>query len=776
MSDSSDAESSDDDLLASPVFKKRDRRTERAEKNKLDFFDTCLKGSDARTDIHRRIASVENEFIKKENKEEADGQEEGEGSIMDEAKTNTGNSETAGDGKEHVQNNNATIKTEQPPAVTVKSEENNEDAYWKKMDSFAEQIAQKTPGAIHSARRKLTDAVSGLDYTSDLTDDEGGKWKDGVSGMTREQMRSEAEAKSQGLSSNLGVRKMFRRPATAVVVDTKTEAAQRRKHGVSGEGEVNAFDSRKGAFHELKSIVSSLQKSHRIPKTQLEKTLRKQFIDPLVKIMKKPQDCIWDCMGYFLRMNPVMSGKYAILLPEPFCKWMWKMACSSFQVGQQCSTDCFHLVRKFLVKELDVHKDVPSFGVDMAFLKNFCMDDLVSCLENDFGLWLEHGPVVLTTAENGGDNSDAVEISKEKDSRTVDVYALKNIFLIWMALFHRNLIQIRGTNDEDSSAFGEDASKALVAFTRVGLDPHFCSANDCSNTCGEPLHAMIQMLTLSLVRSTTSQINKQFDESHVEKWMKQAAGCIVDACSDLSAGDKNAADSDDVNGHLPLAMAVKGMCSCELNNDFSMEIALMKLNFAEQALHKCLKEITDWEDKVRERTDFLCKDWGKDNASGSPVRERLQHGMHALVTAEVGFLWIEEESESFMDNHPHLLAAVLIAGECALVGACIFWCSYGNDSQSEEPVYTTEEKDAVYESMSNIEDLCGGLKKECRAVIAYPHLRRTKEYLTRFSKKLGGIKGKSSKDKSKKRREQGSLDSYFSRPSMSDAFRETQDS
>jgi len=764
MSDSSDSESSDDDLLSSPVFKKRDRRTERAEKNKLDFFDTCLKGSDARTDVHRRIAFVENEF-KKEKEEVSDGQEEGEGggstSLEDANKAGSSETSDSNDVKENsLQNNNAATKTaEPPPAVKVKSELNVEAAYWEKIDTFAEQNAQKTPGAIHSARRKLTDAVSGLDYTSDLTDDEGGKWKDGVSGMTREQMRSEAEAKSQGLSSNLGLRRMFR-PA-AVVAANEKERAQRI-------GEACVFVSRKEAMSELKAIVSSLLKFHRTPKTHAHKILRKKFIDPLVKIMKKSQDCIWDCLGYFLRMNPVMAGKYAVVLPETFCKWMWKLACSSFQVGQQCSTDCFHLLRKFIVRELDVRKDAPSFGVGIDFLKKIRMGDLVSCLQNDFGLWLGHGPMTLTSGENDDDNSDDMEISKVKDPRTVDVYPLKNLFLIWMALFHRNLIQIRSDDD------GNSTMDALVAFTRVGLDPHLYSAKDCANTCGEPLHAMIQKSTLALVRSATSQMNKQFGGSHVEQWLKQAANRVVDACSDLGAGDEDAADSDDADGHLPLAMTVKRMCSCELNNGFSLEIALMKLNFATQALQKCLEEISDWEGNVRERTNFLCKDWDKDNANGNPAKQALQNAMHALVTAEVGFLWIDEESESFVGNHPHFLAAVSIAGECALVGACIYWCTQ-SCNETEEPIYTTEEKDAVHECMSNIEDLCDGIKKECRAVIAYPHLRRTKEYLTRLSKSLGGTKGKSSLDKRQKRREQGSLDSYF-RPSMSDPFTETQDS
>jgi len=157
----------------------------------------------------------------------------------------------------------------------------------------------------------------------------------------------------------------------------------------------------------------------------------------------------------------------------------------------------------------------------------------------------------------------------------------------------------------------------------------------------------------------------------------------------------------------------------------------------------------------------------------------------------------DDELESLVENHPRFLAAVLIAGECASVGAGAYWRvrndvpvlsseERGGESQSEIGVpgttaagCTTEERDTVYEVVSNIEDLCDGLRKECRAVIAHPHLRRTKEYLTRLVKEIGATKGGSSKDKIKKRREQGSLDSYFGRissMSQSDPFRDTQDS
>jgi hypothetical protein len=53
-----------------------------------------------------------------------------------------------------------------------------------------------------------------LDDAFDFTDEGGGKWKDRVCGMTREQMRS--EKRIQGSCSHLGLRSMFQRPPTVV--------------------------------------------------------------------------------------------------------------------------------------------------------------------------------------------------------------------------------------------------------------------------------------------------------------------------------------------------------------------------------------------------------------------------------------------------------------------------------------------------------------------------------------------------------------------------------
>ena len=550
--------------------------------------------------------------------------------------------------------------------------------------------------------------------------------------------------------------------------------------GGGGGGDGGAFVTRREAADGLRSIAASLRASHRAPRTASARVLRKMFVDPLVAMIattrtrQEPRDDAWDRIHNFLLNNAVLSGRFAIDLPGSFCIWLWKMARSSFDAGGHCPATCCNLIRKFLVRRMDVFDsddDVSKwFRVDLSFLKNYCMDDLVSCLVDGFGLWLEHGPM-HTLEENDDGKRDAARIfnddSSDKRSIRVDVSALKNTFLIWSALFDRNLILIRETEEGGDALFGEDASRVLVAFARVGLDPSFNEADENYDTCGEPLLALIQKLTASLIATVTHQISKRFDGGegeHAERWMTHTADLMVKACGDLSAGDEDTADTDDARGDLALAMAVKRMCSYTFDAGFILDIALMKMMFAERALHECLTEIVDWEDKVKERIP--------------PANKNLQHAMHALVTAEVGFQWIDEHSESLMYSHPRFLAAVLIAGECATIGAGVCWRTQ-NDSQSDdEPVKSTEVSDAVHEIASNIEDLCDGLKKECRAVIAYPHLRRTKEYLTRLIKEFGALKGKSSKDNGRKRREQGSLDTYFNRPSMSqsDLFREAQNS
>ena len=113
---------------------------------------------------------------------------------------------------------------------------------------------------------------------------------------------------------------------------------------------------------------------------------------------------------------------------------------------------------------------------------------------------------------------------------------------------------------------------------------------------------------------------------------------------------------------------------------------LMKIKFVEQALRRCLHKIEDWDEKMKEQTEFLCKNWqkedGADNANTPDAagRKCLRFAMRTLLTAEAGFTWMDndDKSESLVENHLRFLAAVLIAGECTSVGAgAYWWARYG---------------------------------------------------------------------------------------------------
>ena len=340
MSDSSGSES-DDDILNSSIFtKKPDRRSERAEKQKMDFLDQCLESTNARTDVQRRIADVEREQQQWLVKEEALVKEEDEsGDSKDDAIGGVGLN--TNNDKENI-TNHAAVKLEvnvkvEPSADTATTPstsnqqskrsliDDNDESYWERVENFAKTNSTKQKnGDINTTRRKLADAMNGLDYDSE-TDDEDGKWVNGSSGMTREQKRSEAAAKMTGGQSLLGLRRMFlpvdKARETKLAVGSRNRNTAPKKVEASDGLGYYLFDSRDEAKSELKSIMSELEKSHRKTTTQAQTVLREDFIDPLNKLIKKcPQDLFWSSMTFFLRHNPVITFRSkhtcAVAIPE----------------------------------------------------------------------------------------------------------------------------------------------------------------------------------------------------------------------------------------------------------------------------------------------------------------------------------------------------------------------------------------------------------------------------------------------------------------------------
>jgi len=139
--------------------------------------------------------------------------------------------------------------------------------------------------------------------------------------------------------------------------------------------------------------------------------------------------------------------------------------------------------------------------------------------------------------------------------------------------------------------------------------------------------------------------------------------------------------------------------------------------------------------------------------SDDATNRMLQIAMQGLTHAEISLRYIDKNSDAIMRDHPLLLAAVMLSGECAFAGLHV-----SKQIEMCKLQLEAEEKVALVELMSIIETTCNNIKKKCTSVIAYPHLRRVKEYLTRLGKTIGSMKGRA--DKRRKIRNQGSLDSW----------------
>lgn len=281
----------------------------------------------------------------------------------------------------------------------------------------------------------------------------------------------------------------------------------------------------------------------------------------------------------------------------------------------------------------------------------------------------------------------------------------------------------------------------------------------------------IQRVISSLVDSAARQITNKFDKKHVDKWLESTSIAIIKSCNTFSAGEEDAADSNDKDGHLPLAAVVSNMqCRDDglTSNIVSYECSLIRVYLAENALKVCLAGIEEWDSEMKAIINSRCEQWGDGKENGSHLKSFADRALNAVITSEIAFRWIDDNKEDLLMNLPLLLASVYIAGECAMAGGRIFFRSSApsniHDLKTDRFVkYSIEEKDVICETLSNIQDFSDSLRAECgrRSVISFPHLRRAKEHLTRLTKCIEGMKGNSSKEKRQKRRAQGSLDVFL---------------
>ncbi|KAL7521992.1 hypothetical protein ACHAWX_006688 [Stephanocyclus meneghinianus] len=788
-----DSSSSSSDLLlgGSPVVKKKDGRTQRAEKLKLDFFDECMDGTNARADMKRRIAVVEREQMQivqeqncRKDEERSTGETEGvcNGICGIQIKSKGESIDVNTEIIDSEENANKKTNTKEQPSTQIIVE--SEDSYWARVDQFAQQNPTfngsshnrpSTQKNLASTRKRLNDAMEGLEYGSE-TDDEEGQWKDGI-GMTREQRRGEAAAKLTGGQSSLGLRRVFKSRERGTVPDTQGT-------GIFDRNTLRfyCFQSRDEALEDLISVLAKLNEMYQHSQTISDKLLHREFILPLSRLLKTSKQNIWgmglNSLFHFLVRNAVISSssgleiscgcspQCTIMVPGLFIQWLWKVSCSSLQLSA-LEPKCCQLLIQFIQGQHRGHpKNSCNTIVALETFNNFRMGDLAQCLIDDFGLSM--GPVSIDPSDDA-EIKNGLVIEETTYSSQLDIYSLRKLLMLWSVLLEKDYVLLDEVKLQ-SDGVVDGATRDLVALARAGLDPQFELATQRYKTCGDSPSFAIQQTLSSLVDSAARQLANKFDRTHVDKWLENSAVSIIDACFTFAAGDDESADNDDEYGHLALATAISNILSRDMFKieNFSYECALMKLHLTEKALKVCLRDINYWDDEIKTMMNERCESWGVGDGESNRKSSASDSVFHALFMSEVAFIWIEKEKEYLLQNLPFFLASVHIAGECVLASIRIF-CrtaspfNFQNANSGSFERYTKHEKDVFFETLSSIEDLCDSLKAECgrRSVISFPHLRRAKEHLARLSKFLGGVKGTSSKEKRQKRRAQGSLDCFL---------------
>jgi hypothetical protein len=449
---SSSSSDSDDSILNAPtITKKNVRAAQRAEKAKMDFFDECLNGTNARADQQRRIAVVESEIMAES--------AAAEGEVMTETSVVKIKSEN-GTRDHNTDANSKLVSNEESSAVSTQVKQESEDSYWARVAQFTEKNSSVKP----PDKKRRSDALSGLEYDSE-TDDEEGQWKDG-GGMTRDQRRGEAAAKLTGGQSALGLRRVFGK--------ISSNATQERKFYI--------FHSREEALDDLVSVVRTLNERKNSQLTT-DKLLYQLFIRPLSMLLNKSKQ-IWGrgnhSMHRFLESNPILvreaqiqiscgcSPSCVILVPDLFVQWTWKLSCSSLGLTA-LESKCCKLLVKLIQDEPKNVKNQCDCGIERDCLKKFHMGDLKSCLVDDFGLWIGRGSPPEESESTNSNNS--VGTDKANNSSEVDISSLNRLFMLWTSLLENDYALL--DDAESDSAVGEGATQDLVALARVTLDPHF---------------------------------------------------------------------------------------------------------------------------------------------------------------------------------------------------------------------------------------------------------------------------------------------------------------
>ena len=409
----------------------------------MDFFDECLNGTNARADIHRRIAVVESE-IKADACEKVDDGDDNDGIKKESPAGGNVNGSNSKSNSDSVKEEETTSTNNGETKPQIKRE--SEDSYWARVEQF-------------TAETSTVKRSRGVEYDSETDDEE--EWKDGV-GVSRTQKRGEMAAKLTGGQSGLGLRRVFGK--------SKSKAGD-----VDRVLRFYVFQSREEALDDLVVAIGKLNEGCKHSQCTSEKLMYQHFIRPLSKLLKSKHN-LWGrgmhSICRFFDRNPVTSSNTHIqitceckpacilTLPDTFVQWIWKVSCSSLG-SNALEAKCSQLLRMFMQNDQLVHKNQCTFDIARESLKKFQMGNLAICLTEDFGLITDSGSV------DSSDEKLANENSESTNESCVDVTSLNRLFMLWSSLVERDYVQL-----DETDVIGEGATKDVVALARACVDPH----------------------------------------------------------------------------------------------------------------------------------------------------------------------------------------------------------------------------------------------------------------------------------------------------------------
>ncbi len=494
MSNSNDSSSSssdeDDDLLLSsaPIFSKgnndKEKRKEKAsEKRALNYLDNMLKKGEERLEQQTRIQDICEQEIKGEEEDSNDGKDgqnidqDGDGSGIEfEGENGTNDDCEDNTKKRKCDNENGGNGNNQKPLLkkassSVKKINIDNEEYWSKLQSS---MSKDSSYVVESDRRRqnLRDAVDGKDvlhmthHDDDSDDDEDDDEKS--------ESKIGSMALITGRSTIMGTRRLFGVVNSEKALQVENERDIRK--GESKQAKFSLFSSYDEAMSELTSIIKFMDKP--APRS-LSKKNRSMWNDAKQAVIEPIKNAIKsDLLPLMLekRKHWVVNSGDPLVIPLNLIRWLIRSSMSGKSVGTEIHCGSLTMMCRIMSydnlmifdSDTNVHENSSD---EIAYV--FQLEDIMSILHQDFGLWLNKGPPPISETQSSRD--------REKNKNETGLW---NSLNMWATAFEMDLVDISRENsksflkeswDADDNCICSTTARVVAILCRSSLDPCFHS-------------------------------------------------------------------------------------------------------------------------------------------------------------------------------------------------------------------------------------------------------------------------------------------------------------